>query len=195
MKSTKIFICSLLVITACLATACSSDSGTKKKAAPATHTEETEATSGKPGAETTAFAVKVMKVCNNIDQSIFTQLSSPSVIADPTTYSTVLSAAEDELDKAIASFGDINPPAKYSDDWDTFQDDFSAIRDAFPKLSDDIKEIAALTATMTTENDAATQTELQAKLSKLEKHFGSIGQDLSQRSKRDCQHSEEAGIR
>lgn len=128
------------------------------------------------------FVAKVAAACKAVDQSVFDDIANSDVQAiGSAAFNEAIQKGEDELDKVISKFDDIDPPSQYQDDWDTFLEDFSAIRDAFPDLATAVQNLSTMTTDLTSPDDAARQ-KAEEDLSKLQSDMEALTEDLSQRT-------------
>lgn len=143
------------------------------------------------------FVDDVAAVCESVDQNVFSAFDSgnQNLLNDPQAFEAAIQAGEDELDRIISDLEDIDAPSAYSDDWDTFIEDFSALRDAYPKIADYIQELNTVSSGITGETDPAAIQDAQDRLTEIQTEYEALAEDLSQRSQEISDISERLGIK
>lgn len=194
-KNLLALITCLLVLALTLG-ACGGDSKKETESTKA-KSETSKKSSGKKVSSTNenaAFNKKVKKVCESVDTSVFDDIETAAADAmnDPEAFGVKLQAAEDELDRIISELEDIEAPDEHADEWDTFIEDFEAIRDALPEMSRALTELVQITQTV--QNDPATATAAQARLEEIQNELEPLLEDLDQRAQEIKDISYELGI-
>lgn len=181
-----------VVVLSLFLTSCGSDD--KKDESSSKKSSSNSSSKGSSGSSNSSFTNKVKAACESVDKTVFDEITNSYTQEGGTAaFDDAIQAAEDELDKAIAKFDDIDPPAKYEEDWDTLVDDFSAIRDAYPEFADALRRISELTETMKS-GDVAAISNAQAEMEAITEDVTALSEDLSQRSKEISQISTRLGI-
>lgn len=131
-----------------------------------------------------AFKNKVAKICGSVDTSVFDQINnaSTSFDADPEAFQQAFQDGEDELDRVISALDDVDAPAEYDDDWEILIDDFSAIRDAYPKIGKALGEILKITEDASSSLDPSTISDAQKQIEDIQNEIEASNDDLSQRA-------------
>ena len=172
--SNKFAIALLLIFSLFLLGACSNSSDNKQSNKNKSKTENKESVNN--------FADNVNNVCLGVDQDVFVELASASneSTSNIDRFQKALQGAEDEMDKSIGKFDALNAPESASDDWETFLDDLSAIRDSYPDLLEKFKE---LTTAMEDANslDPAIQSKAESDIEKIQSDIEPIIEDQNQR--------------
>ncbi|MFN8016169.1 MAG: hypothetical protein U0R17_06160 [Acidimicrobiia bacterium] len=128
------------------------------------------------------FSNSVDNVCLGVDKDVFIELSSSSneSTTDFPRFEKALQGAEDEMDKTIGKLDGIEIPDEQSDDFETFLDDLSAIRDSYPLLSEKFKELVAAMADSNS-TDLEIQNKAQSDMEQLQSDIEPIIEDQTQR--------------
>ncbi len=88
------------------------------------------------------FKSEVDLVCTSIDETALDALNANFSLRETDEFNETLSSAEEEFDKIIAQLTAIDPDEELKDEWETFIDDFTAIRDSFPLILEALNKLA-----------------------------------------------------
>ncbi|HMS24127.1 MAG TPA: hypothetical protein PKB15_00315 [Acidimicrobiia bacterium] len=189
MTRNRLFVtCACALVLVLSLGACGSDS---KKESSDSKSEERKSVSSSSGKSD--FVKDVAKVCQGIDREVFDELSNSDIAGDPDAFQEALKNGEDELDNVISDLEDIDPPSKFSDDWDTFLDDFSAMRDAYPQLGEGMASLTRL-ATDSQSTDPATAQAAQTQMIEVQADLQELVEDLSQRGEEIAAIADRLGL-
>lgn len=172
MKKRLLFV---LVVLSLVFAGCSSDKAAKKSneknASPKVTEKEIRS----------KFIVGAKAVCEKIDRDTLDAINDSSIQDDIDAIAQALADIEDELDKAISGFENLNPTAKNSDDWETFLDDMSAIRDNFSNLIGYLQDVTSIQNEMMETSDPAQLETLQSDLEDGQYKVEAVFEDMEQR--------------
>lgn len=165
------FVFSLCIFILVLA-ACSSSSSV---------TQDTKVTKR----EKQVFAEKVSSICSSIEVSDFPNLFDVlnDSVEEANAFVTQAQGAEDSIDDAVSRFSDVEPPAAFEEDWDALVDDFSAVRDSYPKLAEAAQRYADVASDLSIEAGEEAYKQADKELTEIEDDVDIISRDLDQRYK------------
>lgn len=187
-----------VIILALSVTACGSDDKKSEKSDQKPPTGASQSDSGSKsgsGSSDTPFANAVAAACDSVDKSFIDEIANSDIQSDGYgPFQEAVRAGEDELDKVIAKFEDIDPPSKFEDDWDTFLDDFSAIRDAYPQLAAAVQRLSELTEEIRS-SDPAVVENARDELLDIQSEMEALTEDLTQRTEEITDIANRIGIK
>lgn len=146
--------------------------------------------------DVSTFRKQVKQACSEIDEEVFTNTTSAyeNVLADPAGLEAALQAAEGELDKVISAFDDIDPPAKYQEDWETLGDDIDAMRDAFPDLAESVTKLTQISSSLQASTDLSDVQAAQQELEDIQNNIQDISDDFAHRTEEIEKMSKKLGL-
>jgi len=131
----------------------------------------------------TKFKNDVINICKSADKDIFKEIQTTAgnIQEDPEAFQNAIQAGEDDLDRVIAALDGIDPPAQYSDDWNTLIDNISAIRDSYPQLGEGYSNLTTLSEDARDTSDPAAQAKALEDIATTQTSIEALFEDLSQR--------------
>ena len=140
------------------------------------------------------FVKKASEVCDDMDSEKFAFLYASVGDINAEDYEELLAVAEDELDRIISKFEDIEVPEEHQDYWETFLDDFAAIRNIFPQASTARDDVALASDKLMSAQDPAIIQELQDELDDAQEALLAISENMEKRSDAISENAEQLNI-